>query len=154
MNTRIMTVVAIVGLLPSAAAADVGRLPSGPNYSIRIAVVSSHTTGTKTVCDVLSDGYSAVIVKEGSAILTTLYVPVGTPALNPGDRFNLSGQSICNNDPDHVTLQMLPCSPPLISCRGFSPAEPMSHTSRKPRRLSPSADMKATLDPSGETEGQ
>ena len=65
MNTRIMTVVAIVGLLPSAAWALTGHLPNGPSYNTKTLVVTSHATGTDMVCGVENDLYNVVIHGPG-----------------------------------------------------------------------------------------
>ncbi len=131
MNTRIMAValawprwtriaqsicaLAIVGLLPNAAAADfLGRLPTGPDYEGKILVVTGQASSTGTVCDVESDLYEVVITSGssdgGPAIRTILAVPSGTAALNPGDRFDLTGQAPCGGG----THQVLQVSGPLM----------------------------------------
>ena len=101
---------AIVGLLPSAAWAVGGRLPSGHNYDGRMLVVTGQPVSTGIiVCGVESELYQVVIVlKLGEpAIRTTLHViPTGT-ILNPGDRFNLTGPLSCG-DGTHVTVQITP----------------------------------------------
>ena len=87
---------AIVGLLPSAAWALAGELPSGPNYCGKLLVVTSNVVATEeTVCGQPRELYNVMVVGLGEpAILTTLSTVIDSN-LARGDRFNLSDQTFC-----------------------------------------------------------
>jgi len=90
-------------LLPSAAWGLGGKLPSGPDYELRVLVVTSSVIGTNTVCTADSELYNVVIVSTGPAIRTTLAVAVGTD-LQPGDRFQIDSPAVCSPTHDAVLL--------------------------------------------------